>query len=156
MLRNTTIVGRANKKANSFVGRLKLSLNKGLNKICLKTVGQTVGQGFFLLTSLYIKGFSHLKIQTVGRFFKLLANSASKKKKKSVTQFLFCSMKTIHWVSTKEASKSLDISTKTLYRMIKSKALKRGVHYRLINPRSHRPTYQFNCDLIKFCWGELK
>lgn len=59
-------------------------------------------------------------------------------------------MKQTKWISTAKAADRLGMSKKTLYRLIKNKALRKGVHYRIINPKSKRKTYQFNQDMIDF------
>ena len=61
-------------------------------------------------------------------------------------------MKKTKWISTAKAAERFNVSQKTLYRLIKNKVLKKGKHYRIINPLADRPTYQFNQDTLDFFW----
>ncbi len=61
-------------------------------------------------------------------------------------------MKKTKWITTVQAAERFNVSTKTLYRLIKNKVLKKGKHYRIINPLANRVTYQFNQDMMDFFW----
>lgn len=59
-------------------------------------------------------------------------------------------MKKTKWLSTVETVERTGLSRNTLYRLIKDKTLKKGTHYRVVNPKAKRLTYQFNQDMMDF------
>jgi hypothetical protein len=57
--------------------------------------------------------------------------------------------KSPEWVAAKVAAESLGFSIDHLRRLRESKVLKKGEHWRAINPRALRPSYRYNVRAIQ-------
>jgi hypothetical protein len=53
------------------------------------------------------------------------------------------------WVAAKVAAESLGFSIDHLRRLRESKVLKKGEHWRAINPLALRPSYRYNIETIQ-------